>query len=85
MFVVTGWLGGTHPDAPTSPLLTADDVRALHAAEIEIGAHTVTHPDLTTLSGEDATEELRESKRALEQIVDAPITRRRTRTAGPRR
>jgi peptidoglycan/xylan/chitin deacetylase (PgdA/CDA1 family) len=75
VFVVTGFLGGTYPYAPGAvPMLTQADVRNLHAAGIEIGAHTVTHPDLTTLSRAQATEELRRSGEQLAAITGAPVT-----------
>ncbi len=74
VFAVSGWLGGRHPDAPWAPILDAGGLRALHGAGVEIGAHTVTHPDLTTLAPEAAWAEVAESRRALEDIVQAPVT-----------
>ncbi len=74
VFPVTGWLGGPHPDAPFARIADADGIRRLHAAGLEIGAHTVTHPDLTTLSHDDATAELRDSKLQLEELIQAPVT-----------
>src|SRR3954465_10093177 len=52
VFVVTGWLGGVPPDTTADRLLDAGGVRGLHAAGVEIGAHTATHPDLTRLGFE---------------------------------
>jgi peptidoglycan/xylan/chitin deacetylase (PgdA/CDA1 family) len=74
VFVVSGWLGEPHPLAPEARMLTADGVRRLHNAGVEIGAHTTTHPDLTTLGRDEAAHELRASKLALEQIVDVPVS-----------
>lgn len=74
VFVVTGWIGSTHPDAPGARMLTEDGVRALHAAGIEIGAHTVTHPDLTRLTRSEAAHELGDSRQRLEELVGAPVT-----------
>ena len=73
VFVVTGWLGGVHRDAPWAPMLTRDEVRLLHAQGVEIGSHTVTHPDLASLNRADAERELRESKLALESLVEAEV------------
>ena len=73
VFVVSGWLGGEHPDAPGARMLDADGVRRLHAAGIEIGGHTATHPDLTTLGPDAARAELERGRVALEEIVDAPV------------
>jgi peptidoglycan/xylan/chitin deacetylase (PgdA/CDA1 family) len=53
--------------------MTADELRTLAAAGIEVGAHTETHPDLTTLSYEQARAELEGCKRTLEAILDAPV------------
>jgi peptidoglycan/xylan/chitin deacetylase (PgdA/CDA1 family) len=73
VFVVSGWLGQLHRVAPVAPILTADATRDLHAKGIEIGAHTVTHPDLTTLGYEEARSELAGSKRDLEAVIEAPV------------
>jgi peptidoglycan/xylan/chitin deacetylase (PgdA/CDA1 family) len=48
-------------------------VRAMHAAGMEIGAHTYSHPNLALLSRPAAYEELRLSKEILEQRVGEPI------------
>ncbi len=45
--------------------LTAHQVRALVAAGWELDSHTLTHPDLTTVSGERLARELAGSRRAL--------------------
>jgi peptidoglycan/xylan/chitin deacetylase (PgdA/CDA1 family) len=74
VFVVSGWLDGRlHPSPPHAPLLSGDDVRALHAAGLEIGSHTVTHPDLSLLDFAGALAELETSKRELEALLDAPV------------
>jgi peptidoglycan/xylan/chitin deacetylase (PgdA/CDA1 family) len=74
VFVVSGWLGGQHPEAPRFRILTEDQLRSLHATGVEIGAHTVTHPDLTTLSKDQATDELRTSKSQLEEMLAASVS-----------
>jgi peptidoglycan/xylan/chitin deacetylase (PgdA/CDA1 family) len=73
VFVVSGWLGRPPPAAQWARVLTADEVRELHARGSEIGAHTATHPDLTTLPYAEALGELAESKRALEAVVQEPV------------
>jgi len=73
LFPVTGWLGGPHPHAPEVRMLTEPELRSLSAAGVEIGGHTVTHPDLTTLSFDEAHRELRECRTRLESIIDAPV------------
>jgi peptidoglycan/xylan/chitin deacetylase (PgdA/CDA1 family) len=74
VFVVTEWLGDMHPHAPWARILTVDELRALNEAGVEIGGHTVTHPDLTALSLEQATSELADCRRALEDLLDAAVT-----------
>lgn len=74
VFAVSGWLGGEHPDAPGARLLDADGLRRLHAAGIEIGGHTATHPDLTTLGFDAARDEFERGRAALEAVIEAPVT-----------
>jgi len=73
VFVVSGWLGKPHRSAPSARIVSADELRALHEAGIEIGAHSVTHPDLSTLTYEESKSELEQSKRDLERELDAPV------------
>jgi peptidoglycan/xylan/chitin deacetylase (PgdA/CDA1 family) len=73
VFVVSGWLGQRHPDAPWTRILTADEAVELARAGIEVGAHSVTHPDLTTLSREAALRELAQSKADLEEVTGRPV------------
>lgn len=73
VFVVSGWIGARHPDAPWAPMLTGPQIRALHAAGIEIGAHTATHRDLTGLGPDEVRDEIVGSRAALEELVDAPV------------
>jgi peptidoglycan/xylan/chitin deacetylase (PgdA/CDA1 family) len=74
VFIISGWVGKWRPRPPALPVLTADEVRRLHAAGVEIGGHTVTHPDLTTLPYEQARRELADARAALEELIDAPVT-----------
>jgi peptidoglycan/xylan/chitin deacetylase (PgdA/CDA1 family) len=73
VFVVSGWLGQSVPHAPSSRVLTADEVRELHGHGVEIGGHSVSHPDLSTLEPEQAVRELRQSRETLEEILGEPI------------
>jgi peptidoglycan/xylan/chitin deacetylase (PgdA/CDA1 family) len=74
VFVPTGWLGQTHPHAPQTRVMTADEVRALHSRGVEIGAHTHDHPDLTALEAGALREELQRGKRELEELLGEPVT-----------
>ena len=53
--------------------MTAEELRDLRAAGVEIGAHSVTHPDLSALPYERAREELAEGKRQLEAVLEEPV------------
>ena len=65
VFVVSGHVGGTNdwggrsqPGIPALPLLGWDDLARLAARGATIGAHTRTHPCLTTLDGRWLEEEI---------------------------
>jgi peptidoglycan/xylan/chitin deacetylase (PgdA/CDA1 family) len=73
LFVVSGWLGGEHPDLPSARILTASDVRRLAEQGLEIGSHTRTHPDLTQLDDHAIRAELAGSKRELEELLQRPV------------
>jgi peptidoglycan/xylan/chitin deacetylase (PgdA/CDA1 family) len=54
--------------------MSADDVRALAEGDIvSIGAHTVTHPLLSTLSPEERLQEIQQSKKECEALIGVPV------------
>jgi peptidoglycan/xylan/chitin deacetylase (PgdA/CDA1 family) len=59
---------------PRNLMLVSEQVRALHEAGMEIGAHTVTHPILAQLDGADARREIHESRDHLRSILRNPVT-----------
>jgi peptidoglycan/xylan/chitin deacetylase (PgdA/CDA1 family) len=59
---------------PRDLMLRSDQVRALRAAGMEIGAHTVTHPILSRLGAQEARREIRASREHLEALLGEPIT-----------
>ena len=75
VFVVTGSLGAVSSwDADFHrPLLTAGQVRDLHRRGFEIGSHAVRHRRLSGLPGPDLRAELVDSRRQLEEVLDAPV------------
>jgi peptidoglycan/xylan/chitin deacetylase (PgdA/CDA1 family) len=73
VFVVSRWLGESHPQAPWARILSHDGVRSLHRMGVEIGSHTATHPDLSKLGYADVLAELEDGKRELETVIDAPV------------
>lgn len=72
-FVTTSWMGKPHPSVPYTRTMTADEVRALHHSGVEIGGHTVNHPDLRTLAFEEARDEIRTGCDQLAEITGAPV------------
>ena len=50
-----------------------DHVKEMHAAGVEFGSHTVTHPVLTQLDDDALAFELRESRRHLETVLGGPV------------
>ena len=76
VYVPSGLIGRAYPWATEKSFLRImgePELRELAAAGIEIGAHTVTHPDLSICSYEECLQEMADSKRALEAIVGEPV------------
>jgi peptidoglycan/xylan/chitin deacetylase (PgdA/CDA1 family) len=74
VFVVSGWLGRPHPNAPDARILEADELATLAAVPgVEIGSHSALHENLAALSRDEAERDLALSKRELEEITGAPI------------
>lgn len=73
-FVCPGLFGATHPDVPgeEGALLDEREARQLHEAGMELGSHSLTHPDLRKLSDAELAVELRDSKQAVEAITGRP-------------
>ena len=51
-----------------------DQIRQMSAAGMDIQAHTITHPDLSTISHQEARHEIYDSKIILEKHLKKPIT-----------
>jgi len=68
VFVTSGLIG-------RPGMLTREDVRELArlSERIEIGAHSVTHPHLDELAPEQAAQEIRGSRRALEEFAEISV------------
>src|SRR6185437_802374 len=60
-------ISGNLTQQPT--YMTAAQVRALKAAGMEVGSHTVTHPDLTTLTATQLTAQLKNSQTRLQSVL----------------
>jgi peptidoglycan/xylan/chitin deacetylase (PgdA/CDA1 family) len=74
VFVVSRWLGRPHPYAPRARLMNADELRTLHAAGVEVAAHTRSHASLAQADYASAFAELSGSRRDLETLLDAEVT-----------
>ncbi|SRR5579871_3844715 len=75
MFICSGLLGGTAnwDDVPPWPLMSADQVRELAAAGMEIGSHTITHLRMAGADADELKAEVSESRTSLGELVGAPI------------
>jgi len=61
------------PDLPNNLMMTADQVRQLHNAGMDIGGHTVNHPILARLDASAARREIAEGKETLEAMIGARV------------
>ena len=76
VYVTTGLIGEPNPwMAPESGarMMTVSELLELAAAGIEIGAHTVSHPDLSRLGFDACLAEMRESRDELERALDVEV------------
>ncbi len=55
-------------------MMTRRQVQALRACGMEIGAHTVHHPILTSVSDVRAEQEIAQSREVLQDLIDQPVT-----------
>ena len=67
------WDLATDPAEPRGELMTPAQQRAFVAAGWEIGAHTLTHADLTTLPPAEAAREMTASKAYLERTLHTEV------------
>jgi peptidoglycan/xylan/chitin deacetylase (PgdA/CDA1 family) len=66
-FITAGWIG-------VGSTMDWRQIRALHAAGMEIGSHTLTHRPPSTLDEKELRYELSESRRILEDGLGAEVT-----------
>jgi peptidoglycan/xylan/chitin deacetylase (PgdA/CDA1 family) len=60
-------------EIPEEKWLTVGELREL-AEGFEVGGHTLTHPRLPTVSVDEAGQEIRDGKSALEEMIGRPVT-----------
>jgi peptidoglycan/xylan/chitin deacetylase (PgdA/CDA1 family) len=69
------WAGGEDDGLSSHRLLSLEQASALAKEDlIEIGAHTVNHPSLSSLSLESQRNEIMKSKARLQDIAERPVT-----------
>jgi len=73
-YAITGDIDVCDPDVSSICYMTRDQLKALSTAGNEIGSHTVTHPDLTTLTHDQIVSEMSQSKSTLEQWLGKSVT-----------
>jgi peptidoglycan/xylan/chitin deacetylase (PgdA/CDA1 family) len=76
IYVTTGLIGQPNPwlaESLGQRMMTEDEIRAVAAAGFEIGAHSVTHPDMSLLGYEECLREMTASRAELERILDRPV------------
>ena len=77
LYVTTGLLrGGAEPpvdEAIAARMLDWSQLATLGGDDLELGGHSVTHPQLDTVGAERADRELRRCKRALEDAIGTEV------------
>ena len=76
VYAVTGLLGRSADFVsyrPVPRLMTGEALRAVQRAGIQVGSHSVTHPQLTQLDDADLRREVFDSKAFLEDLLGSPV------------
>ncbi len=75
VYAVAGLLGGTNEwdTGPRFRLMDADQLRAVAAAGLEVGSHTLTHARLAGADPAVLAAEVGESRRVLEDVLQAEV------------
>ncbi len=69
------WSGREAPVRETHRALTREEVKQLASGQfVDVGAHTVSHSVLSTLSPEDQKSEIQQSRNELERLTMKPVT-----------
>jgi peptidoglycan/xylan/chitin deacetylase (PgdA/CDA1 family) len=72
VYVIAGIIGKPNPRMSANSglrMMTESELRALVAAGWDLGAHSMTHPDMSTLPYDVCLREMVDSKRALEELA----------------
>lgn len=75
-YVCPGWFGGQHPDVtgPAGRIMEAADVVALVDAGMDVGSHTLTHPDLRTCDDGELERQLVGARTEIERLTGRACT-----------
>lgn len=73
VYVTTGMIGKPNPWLAGERMMTEAELRDLAAAGFELGAHTVSHPDMEQLNYEDCLREMTESRDEVARIAGRPV------------
>ena len=76
VYVTIGFIDGSSPwvgAGGDGAMMSEDQLRELAAAGWELGAHTMTHPDMSVLDYEQCLAEIRDSAQALQRICGAAV------------
>lgn len=69
----TFYIAPKNRNIPTQHRLSDEQIKEL-SREFEIGAHTMTHPDMLKIDDNSAEDEIRESKSYLENVIGRSVT-----------
>jgi peptidoglycan/xylan/chitin deacetylase (PgdA/CDA1 family) len=76
VYVSTGLIGQSNPwlaEGTEARMMTRDEIVAVARAGVEIGAHTVTHPDMSELDREACRREMADSRDELAELTGEPV------------
>jgi peptidoglycan/xylan/chitin deacetylase (PgdA/CDA1 family) len=76
VYVTVGYIAGRSPwvqSTADNQMMDETNLRAIADAGWEIGAHTMTHADLSRLPYEECRREIEQSKHRLEEMLDIPV------------
>lgn len=76
VYVATGLIGRPNPwmaAGSGARMMNEAELRELAVHGIEIGAHSITHPDLSQLDYEACLREISESRQTLERLIGVPV------------
>ena len=70
---IPNWLKNADYYRETSRVMTKEEMLHVHSDLVTFGSHTVTHPDLTRISGAQMYTELHDSRIELEKLLGCPV------------